>query len=645
MKTRAKTGILFVLLIAVTAAIALLCTQIKTNNAYADEAESVTPSTGEFVVFDEESVDAVFTFVKLTDTGCSVRIANKSEATKAIVPSVGTIDGKKYRVTEIASSGFSSCTNLVRVYLPSSIKKIGINAFMNCAKLERINLANVEEIGNNAFYKCPKLATIVIPKSVRKVGSYILRNNDTRVMIREGVVTDEWSSSWNMNNANQTVEYDSKYSQPMELEAIRNNSARSNDIIGYSIASGQPRNDDYYSTITKNNKDEVAVEYNGSIFIPAEYNNVPIEKIDEMAFSGAHFKQLIVEYSDNDLQIGFGAFDSTDGDSIVINRKAIFRDDVSDADSMNVFMESKAQFIALPNNLTKIPDCMFSGCKNLTNLLFIAPVKIDENYKELDKYSDVDFSGFNLDNESDRIRLICERELCIIKREKDSKSYEEGKVEIPEYIDSIGDEVFQNTHAIKNLHLYDTITTMGSYILEGWIGEKDENGQPVPLENVQTVHVHNSKRLNWNEGWEGGFDNIKYDKLFFEITLDPQDGKFVNSDEKNTMDVVYNEPIGAFPEVEKEYNEFVNWVDNDGKKYTATEKYPLKSNITLYAEWKENEYKIELDRQGGQGGSDFVMANMGKELPTENVSAPTRLGYDFMGYYELPNGEIGRAHV
>lgn len=137
MKTKVKAGILLALVFTVALLVALLSSwQVKSNGAFAEEAENATQSTGEFVIFDEENVDAAFTFIKLTDTECSVRVANKSEATKAIVPSFGTIDGKKYRVTEIAGSGFSSAQNLVRVSLPNSVKKINSNAFANSPSME-----------------------------------------------------------------------------------------------------------------------------------------------------------------------------------------------------------------------------------------------------------------------------------------------------------------------------------------------------------------------------------------------------------------------------------------------------------------------------------------------------------------------------
>lgn len=195
MKTKAKTGLLLVLALVIAAVIAVLCTQAKTNGVLAEEVSVEQTEDGYIVSTDVENIAATFGFTILNETECSVRITNKTVATKAIIPSYAEIDGKRYKVTEVAANGFTSSSKLIRVSLSSNIKKIGNNAFANCTKLNRINLANVQEIGNSAFYKCPELAEIVIPKSVKKVGTYILRNNNTQVKARAEVEGADWSAS------------------------------------------------------------------------------------------------------------------------------------------------------------------------------------------------------------------------------------------------------------------------------------------------------------------------------------------------------------------------------------------------------------------------------------------------------------------
>ena len=170
-----------------TIIVALVCVFVAVvllgdSNVYADELDSQTTDNQDFIVLDDdEGVDAIYEFVMLNDSECSVRLLNKSDATKAVIPSTGMINGKDYTVTEIAANGFMSASKLKKVSLPYTVKKIGSMAFSNCVNLERVSLANVEEIGNTAFFRCSSLTEIVIPKSVYKIGSYVFRNNNTKL--------------------------------------------------------------------------------------------------------------------------------------------------------------------------------------------------------------------------------------------------------------------------------------------------------------------------------------------------------------------------------------------------------------------------------------------------------------------------------
>ena len=57
---------------------------------------------------------------------------------------------------------------------------------------------------------------------------------------------------------------------------------------------------------------------------------------------------------------------------------------------------------------------------------------------------------------------------------------------------------------------------------------------------------------------------------------------------------------------------------------------------TLYAEWEANKCTIDLDKQGGSGGTAYVTGTYDSAMPS--ATAPSRTGYTFAGYYTLPNG-------
>ena len=71
---------------------------------------------------------------------------------------------------ELVLSRFSS--ELHRVDVPSTLKKISSNTFVNCYNLTVVNLAEgVEEIGDNAFSATGVNDSLSLPNSLRKIGS------------------------------------------------------------------------------------------------------------------------------------------------------------------------------------------------------------------------------------------------------------------------------------------------------------------------------------------------------------------------------------------------------------------------------------------------------------------------------------------
>ena len=63
---------------------------------------------------------------------------------------------------------------------------------------------------------------------------------------------------------------------------------------------------------------------------------------------------------------------------------------------------------------------------------------------------------------------------------------------------------------------------------------------------------------------------------------------------------------------------------------------PQVTEVTLYAKWIGN--TVTLDPQGGTGGSTSVTATYGQPLPS-GLTAPTKPGYEFKGYYSIENHE------
>ncbi len=104
----------------------------------------------------------------------NVRAADK-QITKAAIPATY----KGLPVTEIADNGFSSCTQLEKVSVPPTVKRIGNNAFMRCTNLTNINgMGGVTTYGTAAFAMCTNIDYMIITNNVKSLGANMLRNVD-----------------------------------------------------------------------------------------------------------------------------------------------------------------------------------------------------------------------------------------------------------------------------------------------------------------------------------------------------------------------------------------------------------------------------------------------------------------------------------
>ena len=79
-------------------------------------------------------------------------------------------------VTNVGDGAFYGCKSLVNATIPTSVTKIGGNAFFY-ANITTINIPNtVTEICTKAFSFCKSLTNITIPSSVQHMGASIFQN-------------------------------------------------------------------------------------------------------------------------------------------------------------------------------------------------------------------------------------------------------------------------------------------------------------------------------------------------------------------------------------------------------------------------------------------------------------------------------------
>ena len=127
-----------------------------------DDCKSVT-----WKIIDES--ESPLKFKILTDSTAEVTKENCVEGSVTI-PSKVVIDGKTYSVVSIADDAFKNCKGMTNITIPTSVVKIGTDAFANSG-LTTIELpSSITSIGFGLFLACSDLVSVKIPSSVESIG-------------------------------------------------------------------------------------------------------------------------------------------------------------------------------------------------------------------------------------------------------------------------------------------------------------------------------------------------------------------------------------------------------------------------------------------------------------------------------------------
>lgn len=91
-------------------------------------------------------------------------------------------------ITEIKDGAFTLCTNLLKVNIPSTVKKIG-EGFRKCFKLTSITLPEgITEIGDFCFSHCTGITELTVPSTVTTIGDGAFSYSGIKmIVLPEGV--------------------------------------------------------------------------------------------------------------------------------------------------------------------------------------------------------------------------------------------------------------------------------------------------------------------------------------------------------------------------------------------------------------------------------------------------------------------------
>lgn len=111
----------------------------------------------------------IYRFTDASQKAVMVFKVQDKKISKIVIPASIKIDGKIYRIVQIASGAFENCTKLSKATIGKNITVIDKNAFRNCKKLKKIVLkgTKLSKIKKGAFQKTADNLTVQVPKSLK----------------------------------------------------------------------------------------------------------------------------------------------------------------------------------------------------------------------------------------------------------------------------------------------------------------------------------------------------------------------------------------------------------------------------------------------------------------------------------------------
>ena len=123
--------------------------------------------TGEKIT--DKSTGAVY---KVTGKNTVEYVKATSKKASRTIPSTVKLKGIRCQVTSIAAKAFKGDTKIKAVVIPSTVRKIGKEAFAKCKNLKKITIKTAylssKKVGANAFKGIHAKATIKVPKKQKK---------------------------------------------------------------------------------------------------------------------------------------------------------------------------------------------------------------------------------------------------------------------------------------------------------------------------------------------------------------------------------------------------------------------------------------------------------------------------------------------
>lgn len=542
-------------------------------------------------------------------------------------------------LTELSAGLFAECKKLDKVMLSASIHSIGARCFQNCEELEDLTFPEqISQIGSHAFENCMSIENLVFPKSNFQIGAYAFSGC---INLIEATFNDGLTSINEEKIFNNCTKLE-KVSFPETLNSINlfvfSGCSKLDSVYFLCETAPSLYNWNYWGT------EESYGSYWTEQNLP--FANcvicVPSRSAEVWKRRGSYIQSKGYWSQDPWLSMKFAEFyeklsgTHQDGENILTWELDTEKGDLKISGNgiiPNNIGWWKRHFsiknIIVEGDFQSIQENAFKDCINLEQ------VSIAETIEEIGDMAFACTLGLDMWNKLKTI--VLPKNLKKLGNEVFSECERLEYVQMPDSLVEIGTKAFAWCHNLKDISIPRTVTSIGASAFHECYGLRDMYSHllaPIVIDNNKvyanyvnpsecTLHVHVGTKNAYltTPGWEG-FGSIVEEYADVNVSCD-ENGTVTGGGE---YIVGESATITAIPNNRYRFEKWSDETTNNPYIINVTE------DINLAAVFVSDTYLLAylID------GDTIATYNLYEGDQTEIPSSPTKEGYTFSGWSEIP---------